>query len=723
MKKFLIAFSFFIFLFVSLQAQKEVYIPKEFVSRGIPYSMERSYQTDNFIIFWGEKAGVNPELAPSAISFKPAEVGLIFESIFSFFMNDIKLVPADKPNISKYKFIIVINETWNPLPNGNEIFTGWAFGGSYDSKIGAMWVHPKALNRFTLAHEFTHCMDNMVWIEYPGHGFVNNDYVGSFWETHANFTALLANPTMVKNTDLPRFLNTQHFYFSSARHHYTNWMFLQYLKDTEGLELINRMWRESNFGEHPLQTLKRLKGYSQDQLNDMFGYYAMRNVTFDYSNSIEINKSYNSEIDKKLFTRRFTIPEAINISKGRYKVPFHLAPQDYGYNIVKLNKDAENTTGIIKIKFKGHENLNAGGGGWRIGFVFTKSDGSVRYSSLFKDEFDGEIAIEEGEKDLYIVVTGAPDVHHNYAWEPGWPKIYRFPWEICITGAKPDGYEADHNSKYWSVTGTRHPNGGGFVASTAYADITAYIGPGAVVIGNARVRNSANISGSAIITDNAIVQDNAKVEGWAIVGANALIKENAKVGEYSRVYNNTVVSGNSIIKGSASVYYSTIGEYTILKDNVWVWGSTFGGSVILGGDAENFASCNLGTYLQIYNLGNRGYDGLTEHSLNNDINPVFSNFTDLEMGTTTGISDIFNEKSFKIERISGSTEYLITFLNSADPVRSITLSNMEGRIIWMKNFSPREYSVNLKISGTGFFILRIETKNNLYSQKIVNVKQ
>jgi hypothetical protein len=70
-----------------------------------------------------------------------------------------------------------------------------------------MWIHPRATNRFTLAHEFTHMMQNMAWIEYPGHGFINNDYVGSFWETHANFIALKDSPNQVESTDPARFLS------------------------------------------------------------------------------------------------------------------------------------------------------------------------------------------------------------------------------------------------------------------------------------------------------------------------------------------------------------------------------------------------------------------------------------------------------------------------------------------------------------------------------------
>ena len=340
--------------------QKTVFIPAEWNRRGIPYSMDRSYQSENFVLFWGEKAGTDPSTAPDDIRFTPSVVAGVLEELYQFFMDEVRMIPPDLPKISTYKLIVVLNETWNPLANGNEIFTGWAFGSHYESTIGAMWIHPRATNRFTLAHEFTHMMQCMAWIEYPGHGFINHDYVGSFWETHANFIALKAVPDKVENTDPARFLNTQHFYWSSARHHYTNWMFLQHIEDEYGMELINRMWRESNIGEHPLTTFRRLKGFGQAELNDEFGRYAMKNVVFDYSNGDEIRHTIKNETDSRYLTRQFTTLEVINQNKGRYKVPFHLAPQDYGYNIVRIYPQANNNDRRIAIRFRGHANAQIG---------------------------------------------------------------------------------------------------------------------------------------------------------------------------------------------------------------------------------------------------------------------------------------------------------------------------------------------------------------------------
>lgn len=704
-----------------VSAQKQVHIPSEWDSRGIPWSMERSYQSDNFIIFWGEKAGDNPMTAPQEISFDPAQTADFLESIFAFYVDEVNFIPADHGNFALYKFIIVINETWNPLADGSNIFTGWAFGGSYDSLIGAMWIHPKALNRFTLAHEFTHSMQNMAWIDYPGHGFINNDYVGSFWETHANFMALQANPQQVESTDPARFLSTQHFYWSSARHHYTNWMFLQYILDTEGMEFINRLWRESNIGEHPLQTLMRLKGIDQQQLNDLFGRYAMRNVTFDYSNGAEVRHTLANEIDNRFITRRYTTLEPVSISKGRYIVPPHLAPQDYGYNIVRLYPDEDNETGSFSITFRIHNNANAGGGGTRTGFVFVKDDGTARYSDLYSNDFTADITPEATETEIYMVVTGTPDQHHNYAWEPGFPKIYRFPWEIRIEGAKPAGYNSDPNASYKPAAGRTHSNGGGFVAYTASVSLTAYVGPQAVVKGTAIVSGNARIEDAAVILDQAVIGENAVISGHAVVSGNAIVKGDAVVTDYARVSHGANISGSARIEGSGAVFHSTVRDQAKVKDNASMWGATLTGTVIVGGDAEHFGACSSGTYLQIFNLGGRGCDGNTSHPLNYDINPAVTPFTDQEMGMATSaekISDLQEQFIFKQDRRSGYLQ-----VESADGravIEGISIVDITGRVVMRQRGGSGVNSVDTMLPGKGLYIVIVETAGGPVHRRVVN---
>ena len=73
--------------------------------------------------------------------------------------------------------------------------------------------------------------------------------------------------------------------------------------------------------------------------------------------------------------------------------------------------------------------------------------------------------------------------------------------------------------------GAPHPNGGGWVASTAKVAGTAYVGPGAMVL------------------DDAEVLDNASVEEYAIVRGKAMLSGNARVGGQGFVEGSTSLSG------------------------------------------------------------------------------------------------------------------------------------------------------------------------------------
>jgi hypothetical protein len=64
--------------------------------------------------------------------------------------------------------------------------------------------------------------------------------------------------------------------------------------------MINRMWNESNIGEHPLETYKRLKGINQQSLNDLFGDYAMRNVTLGLCHRRSVARTRVETLDGKI---------------------------------------------------------------------------------------------------------------------------------------------------------------------------------------------------------------------------------------------------------------------------------------------------------------------------------------------------------------------------------------------------------------------------------------
>ena len=88
--------------------------------------------------------------------------------------------------------------------------------------------------------------------------------------------------------------------------------------------MINRLWSESIIGEHPLETYKRLKGISQDDLNDLFSEYAMRNVTWDYEIGSLLRERV-STINQVFIAHQTIIPEIIDTSRNWYRIQNHLA--------------------------------------------------------------------------------------------------------------------------------------------------------------------------------------------------------------------------------------------------------------------------------------------------------------------------------------------------------------------------------------------------------------
>ncbi|HSF87993.1 MAG TPA: DUF6055 domain-containing protein, partial [Saprospiraceae bacterium] len=308
----------FLFILLALPfnvfAQKEIYIPNEWQQpNGLDYSLDRSAESGNFIIFWGPLAGVDPTQAPSDIAFDPQDILNTAEELYRFYIDTIQFVTDDEGLLSQYKIILVMLHTWPGLE-------GWAFGGNYDGKVGAMWMHPHAASSGpTLAHEFTHTLQNYAWMLNPGHGFIDSSYVGFFWETHAEFMALQKYPSVALEFDMARWLNTCQFHWSSTRHHYQAFVFLQFIKEQDGITMINRMWNESNIGEHPLETYKRLKGIDQEALNDMFGEYAMRNVNWDYEIG-DLLRERVLTLESKFVSHPTFIPEAVDTSRGWYRI-------------------------------------------------------------------------------------------------------------------------------------------------------------------------------------------------------------------------------------------------------------------------------------------------------------------------------------------------------------------------------------------------------------------
>lgn len=109
-----------------------------------------------------------------------------------------------------------------------------------------------------------------------------------------------------------------------------------------------------------------------------------------------------------------------------------------------------------------------------------------------------------------------------------------------------------------SVPAHYHSKGGGLVADTVLIDETAYVGPYAMVYGNARVYGEARIDGYAKVYGNAFIQGNAKVYGDAQVYGDAIVRDMAKVSGNAKVYEKAKISDSAQVHGDAEVYGKAI---------------------------------------------------------------------------------------------------------------------------------------------------------------------
>ncbi|MBC7389883.1 MAG: multidrug transporter [Opitutaceae bacterium] len=666
----------FTFLLVCCSAfawsQKAVFKPAEWSRAGTPYygllSDTRSYQSANFVIFWGDAVGTDPTTAnPSDRRFNPKSVCDTLEYIYKRFIGELKFV-SDAPttNFGKYKIIIVMLGTFGA--NGPQ---GFAFGGQYEGVIGAMWVDPAAVkDGGALSHEFTHTLQNMIGIQENkvGGGFVGYDPAGFFYEGHANYMRSLVYPKMAV-TDIPRWFGTRHFHWSSTRHHYANFRLLFHL----GYAMTTRLWKESVRNEHPFVTLRRLKGFTQSQLNDYLYEYARREPTTDYA----IDKNDNPSIgansygvilrveENRLKTqepyylwKQYTILNKVEGATDSYAVSDDFAPQDYGMNVIPLYSTCTGSSKQVTVKFKGHSEVNTTAG-WRYGFVTSKVDGTIsRYSPTHSaNESEISFDLQTGELQMFLVVMGAPSTHTSYVWEPGWPKIKRYPYELRIANAVPEGYHTNFRSAF-KVSGKAHTNGGGWIVNGSTVAATVYVGPKAIVRGNANLSGNVKIDGTAWI-DGGTYKDNV------IIKDNALVRR----GTYS---------GDVQVGGNAVLFDCVANGQTILKGNTLIFGSDFSNNVIIGGDAEPISCSTDGVYLQFPhgNNGRKDCDGkpLADPS-NTDVNASYIGFKNSAIDfsgtpscsvitgldeTTESISDVIFPNPFIQEvnyRTPGKFEY------------------------------------------------------------------
>ncbi|MCM1133417.1 MAG: DUF6055 domain-containing protein [Ruminococcus flavefaciens] len=560
------------------------------------------WESEHFQFIWGKNGADSGKVTQQFLE----ENAKHLEACWDVYMNELSMEPPTQSvnmalrDGNQYKVNFYISGTGlSPFEDD------WAYMG-YDSQGYAfMFCCMDSMNNspnpsWVLPHEFGHVVTAHQL------GWNDNKYVQAWWESIGNwyreqflysdyYQQWVTDPA--SGTDyFETYMKNLCFTPILGRDNYASWAFLQYLTENPdnlegyGSDFVKNLMQNGQRDEYPYLEIERLAGAD---LKDTLGHYAKRMATID----LEKQESYRARQNELLargewnWGEIFTILEKSGKSDNYYTVPTERAPQQMGINIIPL----EPTDGRISVTLESLTDVK--GADWRACIAVEQRDGTTRYSELFSDGETAEMTFDSNtDSTAYLTVTATPDsdtlVQCGVPWAYGEGEFdennmpflskTRYPYAVKLSGA---GIKQSQDSTGMSQ-GSYHPNGGGFVASTAHVDDSVYVGKNAKVLGYATVSGNAVIDDYAVITGNATVSGNAVVKGHAVVAETATVKDNAIIGDSAGVMGRAVISDNARVIESGLVYdnYQVSGNATVKGVAFCMIGGSATGQAMPDGD-------------------------------------------------------------------------------------------------------------------------------------------
>ncbi|MFM1770266.1 MAG: hypothetical protein RJA22_2795 [Verrucomicrobiota bacterium] len=496
-------------------------------------------------------------------------------------------------NGTRYKVNLVVGLTGLSQHQGGGYFMGYDGGTGF----GYLIIDPSGLRVDPPSWVNPHELGHVFQVHQRG-GYVNNGAMGFWWEAHANWfrEQYLKHPLYPGSPDSgfgTAFPNNAHFYHAHGRHYYDHWPIFEYLEENPdnlpqlGPGFTARLWQESLAGEYIYNTIARLA--PSNSIKDILGLYVRRNVTWDYRNQAQIwqaigigpSLNYSAAYVRRSHTelrRRADEP-------SWWEVPPEMAPMQGAYNIVELAPS--NLNSVVTVNFRGLPALGRTAD-FRVALVAVNTNtGAARYSGIWSNG-TGSLTLGPGDARLFLTVAATPgDFIPQEADEARFPynthpARMRFLYEAQITGAAP--------RPYGPVAATnglvQHANGGGWKASTATVDASAYVGPNARVLNTAQVRGSARVEDFAVVENSAQVRDRAVVSGQARVRDSARVIGRGKVRDFGEARDSAVVSGQGRVWEHATVAETlAVTNQGAVKGFAYAWDDP-NGMRVLGGSID-----------------------------------------------------------------------------------------------------------------------------------------
>lgn len=502
-----------------------------------PENYPLRYETEHFAFLWPQERNVDMDAAVSAGAF-------LEEVVWETLLRDpVNFPEPDCERADKRKTSIHIIESG-------------LFGGCNAGRPG-IWVGAAALqDHWGLAHEFTHALQCMT-PALPDCG------AGGCWffESHANWMSHQLEEYRETTHCADMLVDVPHLYYGSTRNRYCNWQFMEFLKDKHCYAAVNDIWGADDIPAglaDPLNKLAYNMGWSASELNDVFGEWAMHNITFDYRDPLtyggaDQGPTYRArwpiqDTSAPQRRRRLTQLEALDddwANNRRFVSPYYWAPQRFGYNVIELATDPGAET--VTVDFRGVVQDGADSD-WRWGIVAT--DPAVtepRYSELQAGtEGRLEFCKTSDDERLWLVVVATPTEIQKVIWDQPYPSIYRYPYMVQLGHAWPAGFEGGQRANCPEGF-VRHDNGGGCAPPNLPASV--YVGPYAQVLGG-------NVQGNARIEDHAIILDGATVSGGTVGALSTLsrftVRDDARV--MTTFYPPGFFEPNQSLSGTATLY-------------------------------------------------------------------------------------------------------------------------------------------------------------------------
>lgn len=416
----------------SKSGELELYVPEPFggVPKGNDYNdpasdfnFERSRSSPHFHMFWAKDYGVDPKAnSDKSKRFSPEEVLAASEKSYEIFLKQLDWAPAKDAFVRRFKVLILVRED----PNGT------AYGGKACKEVGAFWTPASRIRSGpygVIAHELGHSFQGLTRSD-GAQGFADNSMIA---EMTSQFMLWNVYPDwqIFENYHLNDFMKATHLAFLHPDNRYHSCYPLEYWAFRHGPSIIGKIWREVKEGEDPVMTYKRVTKIDQARFNDEMFDGCRRFVTWDLPRIEKVAARYADQH----FTRLDPGPD------GWFGCTTELAPQNYGYNAIKLQVPAAGTK--VKVAFRGKAGApgfkqeRVDKAGWRYGFLVHRGNGERVYSPIYSQtEGMGEITVPEDAKFLWLVVMGAPTEHALATRKD--MKGEQLPYMFKLQGTAPD---------------------------------------------------------------------------------------------------------------------------------------------------------------------------------------------------------------------------------------------------------------------------------------------